>query len=181
MGKILVSEFLTLDGVMEAPQNWRFPYASDDLNALTIGQLMSFEAFLLGRVTYEEFAPVWSSPAQSGSPIGAQLNNAPKYVVSSTLQTADWNNSTIISGNIIEEIRKIKDQTSGNIGVTGSATLVQALLQANLVDELELLFHPIILGNGKRLFPEGIKAPQLKLTDTKTFSSGVVAMTYQPA
>ncbi|MBC8171189.1 MAG: dihydrofolate reductase [Anaerolineae bacterium] len=181
MRKIIVSEFLTLDGVMEAPQNWRFPYASDDLNALTIGQIMSFDAFLLGRATYDEFAPVWSAPGNSDNPIGAKLTNAPKYVVSSTLQTADWNNSVIIRENIIAEITRLKQQSGGDIGVTGSGMLVQALLEAHLIDELHLLFHPLILGTGKRLFAEGIDTKTLQLVETKAFTSGVVAMIYQPA
>jgi dihydrofolate reductase len=181
MRKIIVSEFLTLDGVMEAPHNWRFPYANDDLNALTIEQIMSFDAFLLGRATYEEFAPVWSAPGNSDNPIGAKLTNAPKYVVSSTLQTADWNNSVIISGNVNAEITRLKQQSGGDIGVTGSAMLVQALLQADLIDELHLLFHPIILGTGKRLFPDGIDMKKLQLVESRAFTSGVVALTYHPA
>jgi dihydrofolate reductase len=178
--KIIVNEFLSLDGVMEAPHLWHFPYISADMQEYNIAQIMEPEAFLLGRVTYQEFAPFWPSQTDDQSGIADKLNSAPKYVVSTTLDKADWNNTTLIKANVLEEIAKLKQQPGGNIGITGSATLVQSLLQAGLIDEYNLLVHLIVLGKGKRLFKEGLEKTGLKLAGTRTFNSGVVVLSYQP-
>lgn len=180
MRKVIVSEFLTLDGVMEAPQNWQFPYLSDDMAEDNKNQILASDALLLGRVTYEEFASFWPFQTNNEFGIADKLNSTPKFVVSSTLEKAEWNNSTLINGNVVEAISRLKQQGEGSIGITGSATLIQTLMQAGLIDEYRLLVHPIVVGTGKRLFNAGFDTTALKLLDSKTFSSGVVALIYQP-
>ncbi len=177
MRKLVVSEFLSLDGVMEAPETWHFPYGSDDMQAFNMARINGYGAFLFGRVTYQGFAAVW--PNRTGE-FADKLNNLPKFVVSSTLDKAEWNNSTLIKTNMVEEVTKLKQQEGGNIGVTGSATLVQSLLQAGLIDEMYLSIDPIVVGHGKHLFKEGFERMTLKLVDTKTFTSGAVVLSYQP-
>lgn len=180
MRKIIVSEFLTLDGVMESPENWQFPYVSDDVAETIQTQIHEYGAMLLGRVTYEIFAAHWPLQTNNEFGIADKLNSMPKFVVSSTLEKAEWNNSTLIKKNAVEEITKLRQENGGNIQLVGSATLVQALLQTDLIDEYRLLVHPIIMGSGKRLFKDGLDTMALKLMDSKMFSSGVVALTYQP-
>ncbi len=125
-------------------------------------------------------APYWSSLRNNEMGIADRLNSAPKYVVSSTLKKAGWNNSTIIKENVVEEITKLKQQPGQNILITGSATLVQSLMQADLIDEYRFLIHPIIMGSGKRFFKDGMDTTRLQLVEAKTFTSGVVVLTYQP-
>jgi dihydrofolate reductase len=178
MRKIVVSEFLSVDGVMEAPEKWQFPYVSDDVAANIQAHILASDAVLLGRVTYETFAAYWPLQTHNEFGIADKLNSQPKFVVSTTLKKADWNNSTLIKGNVIEEIARLKQQPGGLIDVTGSATLVQSLAKAGLVDEYRLLVHPIVVGSGKHLFNEGTDTIGLKLVNLTTFSSGVVALTY---
>lgn len=178
MRKIIVSEFVSADGVMEAPDTWQFPFQTEEIGAITERQIADTDAFLLGRVTYEIFAGFWPTQTHNEFGVADKLNSAPKYVVSTTLQKAGWNNSTQIKSNVIEEIRKLKQQPGGSIGVSGSATLVHSLLEAGLVDEIQMLVHPIVLGKGIRLFVDGYHSP-LKLADSKTFSNGVVFLSYQ--
>ena len=180
MSKIIVSEFLTLDGVMEAPEAWQFPYISDDVGEYIQAQILALDAQLLGRVTYDIFAASWPLQTNNEFGIADKLNSMPKYVVSSTLKKAEWNPSTIISGNVVEEIAKLKQQPVGNIGITGSATLVQSLMEADLNDEYQLQVYPIILGRGLRLFKDGMDKLPLKLVEAKPFRSGAVAFIYQP-
>ena len=181
MRKIIVSEFVTLDGVMEGSENWQPPYVSDDFGKEIVAPILEADAFLLGRVTYEAFAGYWPLQTNDEFGIADKLNSAPKYVVSSTLKKAGWNNSTLIKGNVVEEVAKLKQQPGpdGSIEIFGSATLVRSLLQAGLVDECRLFVHPIALGSGKRLFSAGNNT-LLKLIEAKTFSSGVVLLRYQP-
>ncbi len=180
MSKIIVSEFLTLDGVMEAPEDWQFPYLSDDMSAFIQEQILALDAQLLGRVTYDIFAAYWPLQTNNEFGIADKLNRMPKYVVSSTLKKAEWNPSTIISGNVAEAVAKLKQESVGNLGITGSATLVQSLMEADLIDEYQLQVYPIVLGKGRRLFRDGMDKLPLKLVESKTFSSGVVALSYQP-
>jgi len=136
---------------------------------------------LLGRVTYQEYAPFW--PTSTDEPYASHINNTPKYVVSTTLSTVEWgkwDKPTLIKGNLAEEITKLKQRPGKNIGVGGSPTLVQSLLKDNLLDELKLMVHPVIVGSGKRLFKDGGDLKRLKLLDSKTTSTGVVILTYQP-
>lgn len=180
MGKIIASEFVSLDGVMEAPETWHFPYVSDDVNAFNQAGINGSDAFLLGRVTYDIFAGYWPTQTHNEDGIADKLNSAPKFVVSSTLKQADWNNTTLISANFMDEIAKVKQQISGSIGIAGSGTLVRSLLQVGLLDELHYMVHPIVVGQGERLFKDGAERMGLKLIGTKTFTSGIVILTYGP-
>jgi len=154
MRKIVVSEFVSLDGVMEDPR-WTFTYWNDEI-AQFKGEESSADALLLGRVTYQGFAAAWPGSKDVGAPY---FNSVRKYVVSTTLDTVEWNNSTLIKDNIVEEITTLKQQDGQDIAVHGSATLVQTLMRHDLIDEYRLLVYPIVLGSGKRLFPEGRPMP----------------------
>src|SRR3989440_9364476 len=181
MGRILVHEFMTLDGVIEAP-TWTFDYPFDPKMGEAIGGLMgSSTALLLGRRTYEEFAPAWSERTAEEDPGAPFMNDSPKYVVSATLQSADWNNSTILGAYDAEAIRSLKEQIEGNIYVSGSGTLVRAMLADGLVDELHLFVFPLALGRGARLFPEGGPSVKLQLAATDAYDSGVAHLAYRPA
>ena len=181
MRKVTAGLFVSLDGVVESPEKWHFPYFNDEMGEAVVAAISSSDAMLLGRVTYQEFAAYWPGVSSEDEPFATHMNNTPKYVVSKTLDKAEWNNSTLISGNVAEEITKLKQQPGKNIGITGSATLVQSLLQDDLLDELGLMIHPVVVGSGKRLFQEGGGPKGLKLVDSMTFSTGVVSLTYQPA
>jgi dihydrofolate reductase len=143
-------------------------------------QMDAADTMLLGRVTYEEFASYW--PHQDDDvELGEYMNNTPKLVVSSTLDSLDWQNSTLIKGNVIEELTRLKQQPGKNIGITGSGTLVRSLLNAGVLDELRLLVHPVVVGKGKRLFDDQSEQKGLKLVESKIFDSGTIYLTYQPA
>lgn len=176
MRKVVVTEFLTLDGVMDAPDEWQFPYWNDEIEKFKHNELYASDAQLLGRVTYQGFADAW--PSMTGE-YADRLNSLPKYVVSTTLEKAEWNNSSLIKRNVAEEIHKLKQQSGQDILVHGSRTLVQALMQYTLIDEYDLMIHPVVLGKGKRLFTDGMTA-SLKLTESITYGSGVVFLRYQP-
>jgi dihydrofolate reductase len=174
MGKIIVTEFISLDGVIEAPHHWHFPYVSDDMQVEVNANVHEADAYLYGRVTYEEFAPFWSTQTDNAFGIGDKLNETPKYVVSTTLNSVDWNNSHLLKGNLVDEINKLKQQYNGIIGMTGSAKLTQSLMQHNLVDGFRLFVHPIVVGNGKKLFVNGMDTTGLKLVSSKTYDGGIV-------
>jgi dihydrofolate reductase len=176
MSKVVVTMFLSLDGVIDEPQNWSFPYWNDEIAKFKTDELLATDAHLLGRVTYEGFAAAW--PSRTGE-FADRMNSLPKYVVSTTLEEAEWNNSTIIKENVVTEVSRLKEQPGRIILVAGSATLVKTLMQHELVDEYRLLVYPIVLGKGKRLFQEGSGA-NLKLVETRPFSSGVVLLRYEP-
>jgi dihydrofolate reductase len=177
MGSINAGLFIALDGVIEAPQTWQGDYFNDEMGAAVGGLMASNDAMLLGRQTYDEFAAFWPD-ADPADPTTAQMNGTPKYVVSTTLEKADWENSTVVSGDIKAELVKLKQDKQ--LGVTGSATLVRWLLQEGLIDELHLLVHPVVVGAGKRLFEPGQKL-HLRLIDSTTFSTGVLHLVYGPA
>lgn len=177
MRKIVVAEFLSLDGVFEEPA-WTAPYWNDEIAKFKYDELFSSDAHLLGRVTYQGFAAAWPSKTDEQG-FSDRMNSLPKYVVSTTLDKVEWNNSHLIKKNVAEEVSRLKEQVGQDILVAGSATLVQTLIQQDLVDEYHLLIYPVVLGSGKRLFKDGSKAT-LKLVDSKTFSSGVIAQIYQP-
>jgi dihydrofolate reductase len=179
MRKVIVSEFMTLDGVVEAPNKWSFPYWGDDIGEFKRAELFAVDALLLGRVTYEGFAAAWPGRTDEAG-YADRMNNMPKYVVSTTLQAAEWNNSHLIKQNIAEEVARLKQDGGQDILIFGSTRLAQTLLQANLVDLYHLLVYPIVVGSGQRLFGEGDNTG-LKLTETRSFSSGVVLLVYQPA
>jgi dihydrofolate reductase len=177
MGSINAGLFIALDGVIEAPQTWQGGYFNDEMGAAVGGMMAGNDAMLLGRQTYDEFAAYWPN-ADPADPITAQMNGTPKYVVSTTLEKADWQNSTVVSGDVKAELVKLKQDKQ--LGVTGSATLVRWLLQEGLIDELHLLVHPLAVGAGKRLFEPGGKV-QLRLIDSTAFSTGVLHLVYGPA
>ncbi len=178
MRKIVVSEFMSADGVIEAPDTWQFPFQTDEMGAITERQTRDTDAFLLGRVTYEVFAGFWPTMTNNEFGVADKWNSAPKYVVSTTLDKVEWNNSRLIKGNVAEEVSRLKQQPGQDILVGGSAKLVQTLMQHDLVDDYRLLVYPVVLGSGKRLFANGHKMP-LKLVDARPVGSGVVALTYQ--
>lgn len=176
--KIVVTEFLTLDGVMEAPNEWSFPYWNDEIAEFKLDEVFAADAHLLGRITYEGFASAWPSRTDEAG-FAERMNSLPKYVVSSTLKKVEWNNSHIISSNVTEEVNKLKKQPGGDVLIAGSTTLIRFLIEHSLVDEYRLLTYPIIAGKGERLFPEGKSVP-LKRTESKPFSSGVTLLRYEP-
>ncbi|WP_406088462.1 dihydrofolate reductase family protein [Kitasatospora purpeofusca] len=176
--RIVTGLFISLDGVVEAPETWHFPYMNDEMGA-AIGQMYAeADTLLLGRRTYESFAAVW--PHQEGEMADA-INGIRKLVASTTLTGADWNNSEIIEGDVVAAVKELKEQPGGTINLTGSISLTRALLAAGLVDELRLLVHPIVRGSGLRLFAEGSDQVPLRLTRSATFSTGVLDLSYRPA
>jgi dihydrofolate reductase len=177
MSKIVVAQFLTLDGVMEAPEKWSFPYSNEEFATYKMDELKASGAHLLGRTTYDIFAASW--PSRTGE-FADIMNSLPKYVVSTTLKNLTWDGSHQIKSNVAEEVAKLKQQPGKDLLVAGSATLVQTLMQHNLVDEYHILVYPLVLGSGKHFFKDGTTA-KLKLVDSKTFKTGVVVLTYQPA
>jgi dihydrofolate reductase len=179
--KIVAGLFISLDGVYEAPHEWHFPYFNDEMGEAVQAQIDASDTMLLGRVTYQEFASYWPHQSNDEVPLADHMNNTPKVVVSETLDSLDWQNSTLIKGNVVEELTRLKQQPGKNIGITGSGTLVASLLRAGLLDELRLLVHPIVVGKGKRLFATEDEARGLRLADAQTFSTGVLYLTYTPA
>jgi dihydrofolate reductase len=179
MGRVVVSEFVTLDGVMEAPNQWSFQFGrSDEQNQYKFDELMASDALLLGRVTYQGFAAAWPTMPGAGA-YGERMNSLPKYVVSTTLTEVEWN-ASLVKGPLADEVSRLRQQTGQDILVFGSGKLVNQLTQHDLVDEYRLMVFPVVLGNGQRLFPEGGGQKALRLVETKAFSSGAVVLTYQP-
>jgi class 3 adenylate cyclase/dihydrofolate reductase len=188
MRRLIVAEFMTLDGVMEAPgfeehrdgkNAWALRLQSEETQHFIKDQYANFDAFLLGRTTYQIWAAFWPTVPVDDE-LSRQMNALPKYVVSSTLKEVEWNNSTLIQGDIFKEVAKLKDQPGLDILVVGSADLVAGLMEHDLIDEYQLLLFPIILGSGKHLFKDGIDTRPLRLVNTRAFSSGVVLLTYEP-
>ena len=181
MGKILVHEFVSLDGVMESPK-WTFDYPFDPRMGQAIAGIVSgSKAILLGRTTYQEFAPAWSARTAEDDPGAPFFNESPKYVVSSSLQSADWQNSTILGAYDPDSIRSLKERVGGDVYVSGSGTLVRALLADGLLDELHMFVFPIVLGSGLKLFADGGAQSKLALTASESYDSGVVHLGYRPA
>lgn len=180
MRKIVASFFMSLDGVVEAPDQWHFPYFSEEMGA-AVGALMSeSDAMMMGRVMYESWAAYWPAKAGTDDPFADFINNVPKYVVSTTLDTVEWQNSTLVTGDFAEEITKLKQQPGRTIGISGSTNLVRSLMRHNLLDELRLLVHPIVVGKGQHLFEEGLEIP-MTLASSETFPTGVLSLAYRPA
>ena len=176
MRNVIVTEFLSLDGVMENPA-WTFKYWNDEIARFKGEESAAGDALLLGRVTYQGFAAAWPQSEDEGA---KYFNGVRKYVASRTLEAPlSWNNSTLLNGDIAAAVAELKQQDGKDIVVHGSATLVQTLMEHDLVDRYRLLVYPVVLGKGKRLFPEGIPAT-LKLLESQAFSSGVVAVVYEP-
>jgi dihydrofolate reductase len=180
MRKVVVSEFVSLDGVMEEP-GWTFQFESEDRNQYKFDELAAADALLLGRITYEGFAAAWPQMAEQTGEYGAWMNGYPKYVASRTLQEPlEWN-ASLLGEDIAGEVSALKQQDGKDILVFGSAELVNALMQHDLIDEYRMMVFPVVVGSGKRLFDEGLDTKILELVDTKTFDSGAVVLTYRPA
>lgn len=181
MGKIAVHEFITLDGVIEDPR-WTMDYPFDPKMGQAIGGIMgASQGLLLGRRTYEMFAPAWSTRTAEEDPGAPFMNETTKYVVSGTLASADWSNSEIVGPYSAQSISALKERIDGNLYVSGSATLVRSLLSDGLVDELHLFVFPVVLGSGLRLFGEGGEPIKLTLGGSEAYDSGVLHLTYTPA
>jgi dihydrofolate reductase len=187
MGKIVATEFVSLDGVMEDPGGaedfkhggWTFEVSrGDEGDKFKLDELIEAEAQLLGRVTYEGFASAWPS-MEDEMGFAEKMNGMPKFVVSSTLEEAGWNNSTVLSGDFVEEITKLKQEVDGVILIAGSAQLVQGLIEHDLLDELRLMVFPLALGSGRRLLGETTEKKPMKLVDSKTIGDGVAILTYE--
>ncbi len=178
MGKIVSNFFISLDGVVESPDKWHFPYFNDEMGAVIGRGMETAGAFLMGRVLYEEWASYW--PNQEDDEFASFINNIPKYVVTNTLEEATWNNTTVVSGDVGAQLRQIKEETPGDIQISGSATLVRWLLANDLLDELALLVHPIAVGGGQRLFEDTPTYP-LHLLHHEVLETGVLHLRYAPA
>jgi dihydrofolate reductase len=187
MARIIVTEFISLDGVVEDPGGsedfkhggWSFEIERGaEGDKFKLDETMDSDALLLGRVTYEGFAAAW--PSRDGE-FADKFNSMPKYVVSSTLQEPEWNNSTVLKGDVVQEVSKLRQEQDGNIVVHGSVQLVQTLLEHDLVDELRLMVFPVVLGAGKRLFGDTSDKKRLRLTDSKRVGDGVDILIYEPA
>jgi dihydrofolate reductase len=176
MRKVASGLFISLDGVVEKPDKWQFDNFDEDMATLMGAFLETEDTVLLGRVTYEEWAPYW--PTSTDEPYASHINNTPKYVASTTLKKVEWQNSTLITGSIADEIARLKQQPGKAIGVAGSPTLVRWLLRNDLLDELTLMVHPVIAGRGKRLFEDGSDLRRLRLVDSKITRTGVAVLTY---
>lgn len=178
MRKVVSGLFISLDGVTEAPYKWQFDNFDQEMEAEMAAMLAQTDTVLMGRVTYQEWASYW--PTATDEPFATFINQTPKYVVSNTLDKVEWQNSTLLKGNLTEEITRLKQQPGKNITVTGSPGLVESLIQNDLLDELVLTLHPVIAGGGKRLFKEESSLKRMKLVSAKTTSTGVAILTYQP-
>jgi dihydrofolate reductase len=190
--KLIVGAFLSLDGVMQAPGGpdedreggfdlggWLPPYADEDMGKFMVESITSTDSFLLGRKTYEIFAAHWPLVTDENDPLATSLNSKPKYVASRTLDKVQWNNSTLLKGDVAKAVAELKRQPGGNLQVQGSSELAQTLMRHDLVDEYRLLIYPVVLGKGKRLFRDGNVPAALRLVDTQTTGTGVTMQTYQ--
>ena len=195
MGKIVITEFVSLDGVVEDPGGFRdFKHAGwgkaaaplfftwsldpgEEAEQFKLDETLGPEALLLGRVTYEEFAAAW---AARDDELAGKFNSLPKYVVSSTLEDPEWNHSTVLDGDVVKEVSRLKGKLDGDIVVYGSVRLARALVEHDLVDELRLMVYPVVLGAGERLFGETSDKKPVRLVDTKTVADGVAILTYEP-
>jgi len=189
MGKLVVTEFISLDGIIEDPGGsegsehggWSFRHPAPDGEQFKGDELRDSDVQLLGRVTYEGFAAAWPAMEEATGDYGKKMNAMPKVVVSTTLTEPTWNNTTIISGNMADEVARLKAQYDGDILVQGSATLVQTLAEHGLVDEYRLMVHPVVLGTGKRLFSGSAAGTDLQLVDSRKVGPDVLLLVYRPA
>jgi dihydrofolate reductase len=190
MGRLVVSEFMSVDGVVEDPGGsegtpqggWSFRHPAPGSESYKFDELMASDVMLLGRVTYEGFAAAWPAMEETTGDFGPRMNSMPKVVVSTTLTEATWRNTTIMSGDdVAGQVAKLKEQYDGDVLVAGSATLVDTLRQHGLIDEYRLMIHPVLLGTGKRLFRDGSVPSDLELIDTRKVGPDVIVLTYRPA
>jgi len=189
MGKLVVTEFVSLDGIIEDPGGsegteqggWSFRHPAPDSEQFKAEELRDSDVQLLGRVTYEGFAAAWPAMEEATGDFGKKMNAMPKVVVSTTLTEPAWNNTTVISGNVANEVARLKAEYDGDILVQGSATLVETLNEQDLVDEYHLMVHPVVLGRGKRLFGNGAAGTDLELVDSRKVGPNVLLLIYRPA
>ncbi len=192
--RLTLNTFLTLDGVMQAPGGpdedpdghfehggWSFPYGDEDFGTAITGWFANADAFLLGRKTYEIFSNYWPKVTDPNDPVAGKLNALPKYVVSRTLKSVSWPNSSLLAGDVVEEVTKLKKAPGKELQVHGSGALAHTLIEHDLIDEYRLLYFPVHLGSGKKLFADGAKAAGLHLVNAKTTGTGVIIATYEPA
>jgi dihydrofolate reductase len=186
MRKLVVTEYITLDGVIDASEGWFAPAGAEDvdqsdLNATLREQAEAADALLLGRVTFEQFRGYWPLQTDDETGVAEYLDNVSKYVVSSTMKDPEWERSTVLSGDLEDNVRRLKAESGKDIVATGSITLVRELIALGLVDEYRLFVYPVVLGRGARLFEDATNVPKLELVDSRSFASGVVLMRYRAA
>jgi dihydrofolate reductase len=189
MGKLVVTEFITLDGIIDDPGGsegtphggWSFRFPAPDGEQFKFEELLAADVQLLGRVTYEGFATAWPAMEEVAGEFGKRMNSMPKVVVSTALTDPAWNNTTVISGDVPAEVAKLKERYEGDVLVQGSATLIGTLAEHDLVDEYHLMVHPVVLGSGKRLFKESAAGTELTLTDCRKVGPDVLLLIYRPA
>lgn len=179
MRKVTSGLFISLDGVVEAPDQWQFDVFDQDMGKAMQGYLDATGTILLGRVTYQQWAEYW--PTSTDEPFASWINNMPKYVASTTLKDVSWQNATLIQGSVADQVKQLKEQPGKDISVSGSPTLVRWLLKHDLLDELTLMIHPVVVGRGKRLFYEGDELKRMRLVDSTVTGSGVAILVYNPA
>jgi len=180
MRRIVAGLFMSLDGIVESPEQWQAPYFNEELGQAVGSQMAEADTLLLGRRTYQEFAEFWPNQP-SDTPFADQMNNMPKLVASTTLGDVRWQNSTLLGGDVAEALTKLKQQPGRNINITGSPTLVRSLLRDSLLDQLRLLVCPILVGGRKHLVEDGNDRVALRLVDSQTFSTGVLSLADEPA
>lgn len=181
MRKIVAVLWVSLDGVVESPEQWISPYFDEEYGQVLQSWRDASDTMVLGRRTYEVFAAYWPDKTAEDEPVADYINNTPKLVVSTTLKSVEWRNSTLIKGDVAKALTKVKQQPGTNISIIGSATLVRSLLRDGLLDELRLMLFPIVVGTGKRLFDEWTDQVPLELVESRAFKTGVLSLIYQPA
>jgi dihydrofolate reductase len=177
--RLVATEYVSVDGVMDEPGQWSFQFWSEEAAKFKEEELLATEALLLGRLTYEGFAAAWPTMKDTGE-FGERMNSIKKYVVSTTLKNPAWNNTTVIDGNVVDAIRTLRAQPGKDLLLSGSGTLVRSLIPHDVIDEYRLMVHPIVLGKGKRLFSGDEPERVLRLTGVKQFASGVTVLSYEP-
>jgi dihydrofolate reductase len=178
--RLVATEYLSLDGVFEEPGRWSGPFFNEEAGQFKWRELQASDALLLGRTTYEGFAAAWPTMTGTGE-FGEKMNGMPKFVISSTLDRAEWTGTSVIKGDAAAEVRKLKQESGNDLLLSGSAQLFNALMEANLIDRYRFMVHPVILGEGKRLFTGGVERKALRLTSSETLSTGIVILEYEPA
>ena len=178
--RLVATEYLSLDGVFEEPGHWSGPFFSDEAAQFKFDELRASDALLLGRRTYEGFAAAWPTMTGTGE-FGEKMNGMPKYVVSSTLDNAEWTGSRLVRGDVAERVRKLKEEPGGDLLLSGSAQLFNAMMREHLIDLYRIMLHPVVLGNGRRLFSDDGDRRALELAETRRFGSGIVILEFAPA